>query len=105
MNKQDELVLVEKQKDNASTFAMIIVFIWMMLGLLGFIMSLVCFSSGSSFMENWVGFLTSLVAGPLYWIYFFYASPTYCKSSAKIQLQKTMKQISKKSSPKKKKFM
>ena len=102
MNKQEDLVLVEKQKDNAGTFAMIIVFIWMILGLLGFIMSLVCFSYEGTFMENWVGFLSSLVAGPLYWIYFFYASPTYCKSSTKKQLQKSIKQIAKKPFGKKK---
>ena len=105
MNQQEDLVLVERQKNNASTFAVLIVFIWMMIGVLGFIMSLVCFAYDGTFMENWIGFLTSLVAGPLYWIYFFYASPTYCKSSTKMQLQKKLnglKNFTKKTFAKKK---
>lgn len=95
--KEEELVLVQQQKSNAGTFAAIIIFIWMMLGVLGFVTSLVCFAYEGSFMQNWVGFLTSVVLGPLYWIYFLYAGDSYCKSNGKSQLQKTVRQLTKKS--------
>lgn len=90
--QNDELVLVQQQKSNAGAFAAIIIFIWMMLGVLGFVTSLVCFAFEGSFMQNWVGFLTAMVLGPFYWIYFLYAGETYCKSKARTQLQKTVKQ-------------
>lgn len=89
--KEEEIVLIQQQKSNASVFAAIIVFIWMMLGLLGFITSLVCFAYEGSFMQNWVGFLTSIVLGPLYWIYFLYAGGSYCKSNG--NFQKTVNQF------------
>jgi hypothetical protein len=89
--QEEELVVVQNQKSQAGFLAALIVFIWMMLGLLGFITSLVCFARGGSFEEKWVGLLSSVVLGPLYWIYFMYASPTYCKSNGKTtQIQKKM---------------
>lgn len=93
--KEEEIVLVQQQKSNAGVFAAIIIFIWMMLGLLGFITSLVCFAyEGGNFMQNWVGLLTSMALGPLYWIYFLYAGESYCKTNGKFQ--KTIKQFVKK---------
>lgn len=108
--KEEELVIVQNQKSQAGFLAGLIVFVWMMLGVLGFITSLVCFAREGTFEEKWVGFLSSVVLGPLYWVYFMYASPTYCKSSMKPmqQLKKAAamikKPFSKKSSqsPKKK---
>jgi len=91
--QQEELVVVgEKKKDNTSTIAAIIIFIWMLLGLLAFVTSIVCFAYDGSFMQNWVGFLTAVVLGPFYWIFFTY-SDGYCKSGGKQQLQKKLKQV------------
>lgn len=95
--KEEELVVVQQQKGQAGFVAGLIVFIWMMLGVLGFITSLVCFARDGTFEEKWVGFLSSVVLGPLYWIYFMYASPTYCKSNTKPmqQLRKAAAMIKK----------
>jgi uncharacterized membrane protein (DUF106 family) len=95
-SNNEELVLVQKQKNTAGTVATIVVFIWMMLGVLGFITSLVCFAYAGSFQQNWTGFLTAIVAGPLYWIYFLYAGDSYCKSQGKSQVRTTVQSITKK---------
>lgn len=93
----EDIVMIKDQKNTASSFAAIIVFIWMMLGVLGFVTSVVCFAYDGGFMQNWVGFLTSVVLGPFYWLYFFYAGETYCKSSGRRQIiQKKVSQFAKK---------
>lgn len=98
----EEIVMMKDQKNTASSFAALIVFIWMMLGVLGFVTSIVCFAYDGGFMQNWVGFLTSVVLGPFYWLYFFYAGETYCKSTGRgsarrQQIQKKISQFAKKS--------
>lgn len=80
MNQNEEIVIQEK-KTPPSTIALIVLFIWALLGLLGFATSLVCFAYDGTFMQNWVGFLTSMVLGPFYWIYFIYSEPSYCSKS------------------------
>lgn len=89
--QEEDMVVVQKQKSQAGFLAGLIVFIWMMLGVLGFITSLVCFARDGTFEEKWVGFLSSVVLGPLYWIYFMYASPTYCKSGNTKPMQQLKK--------------
>lgn len=90
--QQEELVVTGEKKSTASTVATVIIFIWMLLGLLAFVTSIVCFAYDGSFMQNWVGFLTAIVLGPFYWIFFTY-SDGYCKSGAKQQLQSRIKQV------------
>lgn len=94
MNKDEEQV-VAIQQNKPSTFVSIIVFTWMILGLLGFVTSLVCFSYGGTFVEKWVGLLVSVTLGPFYWLYLLY-SDSYCKSSGKQQLQRKIREFSRK---------
>lgn len=85
---EDEMVLTEQRKPpNAPmTIAVFVVFVWMLLGVVAFITSLICFAyNGGSFMQNWVGFITALVLGPFYWIYYTYAGTSYCTSAKKQQ--------------------
>lgn len=101
MNQQkEEEVVVFAEPSSTSKVAAIIVFIWALLGILAFITSLVCFAYDGSFMQNWVGFLTAIVLGPFYWIFYAY-SDGYCKSgSRKQQIQgqilKKVKQVKRK---------
>lgn len=97
MNQNEEEITLKENITPPSTIAMIIVFIWALLGLLAFVASLVCFAYDGSFMQNWVGFLTSMVLGPFYWIYYAYSDPSYCSKSGgrKLQLQKKISKVRK----------
>ena len=80
-NQPDNEVVVEDQKLAYNSFVVFFVIIWVILGLMGLLFSVVCFAYEGSFMQNWVGFLTAIVLGPFYWIYFAFADPTYCSTS------------------------
>lgn len=95
--EEDVLVLNERRDTSGAKIAALIVFVWMLLGVLAFITSLVCFAYDGSFMQNWVGFLTALILGPFYWIYYAYVGGSYCKSGGnRQQLIRQIKQFSKK---------
>lgn len=68
----------EDKKSSAKTVISIIVFIWAILGIAGFIMSLVCFGRSGSTSQHIIGLLIALFLGPFYWIFYF-AVPDYCK--------------------------
>ena len=94
MNQQkEEEVVMFAEPSSTSKIAVVIVFVWALLGVLGFITSLVCFAYDGSFMQNWVGFLTAIVMGPFYWIFYAY-SDGYCTSGSR--RQQVQKQILKK---------
>lgn len=94
MNQQkEEEVVVFAEPSSTSKIAVVIVFVWALLGFLAFITSLVCFAYDGSFMQNWVGFLTAIVMGPFYWIFYAY-SDGYCTSGNR--RQQVQKQILKK---------
>lgn len=106
MNQQkEEEVVVFSEPSSTSKTAMLILFIWALLGVLAFITSLVCFAYDGSFMQNWVGFLTAIVLGPFYWIFYAY-SDGYCTSGnrrqqVQRQVLKRVKQVKRKLGKKK----
>jgi hypothetical protein len=100
-NVEEIVVVRENDTDTASKVAIVIVFIWMLLGILAFIFSLVCFAYNGTFMQNWVGFITAIVMGPFYWIYYFNAGD-YCSSASRQQI--LQRQIIRKVRQVKKKF-
>ena len=59
-------------------FIFLIIFGWMISGLLGFIMALICLFYNSSAEEKIIGILASLILGPFFWLYYIY-SDNYCK--------------------------
>lgn len=88
MNRTEEkiiLIVPEETVTPCWSIAMIIMFVWALLGILGLATSLTCFAYEGTFMQNWVGFLTSIVLGPFYWIYFVYGDPSYCSSKKSLQ--------------------
>jgi len=69
------------EKDKKSSLKIvitIIIFIWAILGIAGFIMSIVCFGRSGTTTQHVVGLLLAIFFGPIYWIFYF-AVPDYCK--------------------------
>lgn len=58
-------------------FYTILIWIWFIAGLLGFLMSIACFGFNGSVADKFLGVLLVLVIGPFYWLYFIYNS-NYC---------------------------
>jgi hypothetical protein len=56
----------------------IIIFVWFILGIAGFIMSLVCFGRSGTTAQHVIGLLLAIFFGPIYWI-FYLVVPDYCK--------------------------
>lgn len=52
--------------------------LWTIFGIIGFVMSLICFGYSGSTGEKLFGLLASIMMGPFYFIYYF-SSGTYCK--------------------------
>ncbi len=68
-------------------FVVFLVSLWVTLGLLGFIWSIICFGSSGTITEKFMGLIVSSLFGPLYWVYLY--STGYCtffcdKSSIKL---------------------
>ena len=56
--------------------------LWSIAGLIGFIVSIVCFSASGSTAEKIVGILLSLFFGPFYWFYYAF-NKNYCNRKPK----------------------
>ena len=52
--------------------------LWTIFGIVGFVLSLICFGYSGSTGEKLFGLLASIMMGPFYFIYYF-SSGTYCK--------------------------
>lgn len=68
----------ENKKTPAKIIITILLVIWVILGITGFIMSIVCFGRSGSTSQHIVGLLLAILFGPIYWIFYF-AVPDYCK--------------------------
>jgi hypothetical protein len=53
--------------------------LWLLFGLIGFVMSLVCFGYSGSVGEKIMGIIIAIVLGPWYFLYYF-SSGSYCKA-------------------------
>lgn len=53
--------------------------LWILFGLVGFVMSLICFGYSGSLGEKILGIVIALVLGPWYFLYYF-SSGSYCKA-------------------------
>jgi Flp pilus assembly protein TadB len=73
----------EKEAKNVSSlgglfvFVVLIMWLWVIAGLLGFLTSLVCFGFNGSISDKFLGLIIVLLIGPFYWLYFIYNS-NYC---------------------------
>jgi cytochrome b subunit of formate dehydrogenase len=68
----------EDNKSSLKIILTIIVIFWVILGITGFIMSIVCFGRSGTSSQHVIGLLLSIFFGPIYWI-FYLAVPDYCK--------------------------
>lgn len=74
----------EEEKKKAKTYAIMLlvgVTMWMIAGLIAFIMSLYCLGRSGSWLEHLGGVFIAFFFGPLYFIYYA-ALSSYCKPIA-----------------------
>ncbi len=71
----------KKEVSNGTKFAvgglLIFLIIWMIIGIIAFITSIVCFGYSGSMTEKVIGLLLALIFGPFYFLY-FYLNKNYC---------------------------
>ena len=58
-------------------FSIILIIVWVLFGLAGFVMSLWCIGFTGNFGEKFIGVIIAILLGPWYWLY-FYSVPSYC---------------------------
>ncbi len=55
--------------------------VWILLGMLALLLSILCFfKSGGTFSQNFGGFLLAFFLGPFYFFYRIWGPPDYCKN-------------------------
>jgi len=59
-------------------FFIIFILIWALIGLIAFIMSLVCFGRSGTLLEKTIGLLLAIFFGPLYFIFYMF-NASYCR--------------------------
>lgn len=62
----------------AASLIVIGALIWFILGLMAFIMSIVCVGQTKDKMLNVIGILLAVFFGPFYWFYYFFVR-SYCR--------------------------
>lgn len=71
----------KKEVSKSTKFAfgglLIFLIIWMIIGIIAFITSIVCFGYSGSMTEKVIGLLLALIFGPFYFLY-FYLNKNYC---------------------------
>ena len=77
--------------------------VWMLLGLMAFVTSCVCFFYEGKSEQKWLGLVVSIILGPFYWIYFASVDEKYCSSPVTSGQQKQAAPVSQKRSPRKSK--
>ena len=78
MDSQQPQYEEQEKKSPGKIIIMILVAVWVILGIAGIIMSIVCFGRSGSTSQHVVGLLLAILFGPIYWIFYFVV-PDYCK--------------------------
>ena len=52
-------------------------FIWIVAGLVGNVMSIICFGFNRTITDKFIGLLISFMFGPIYWFFYVY-NKNYC---------------------------
>jgi len=79
--EEEELGLPAARKPKTSFIVWLVVVIWMVLGWLGLLTSIVCFAYDGTYVENWMGLvIAATLFGPFYWLYFAFAPKNYCST-------------------------
>jgi len=61
-----------------SLFLVIILLMWILFGVIAFLMSLVCFGRSGTLLEKIIGLLLAIFFGPLYFIFYIF-NTSYCR--------------------------
>jgi hypothetical protein len=76
------MLIVNEQENNPLPKFLIAVYIfiliWGLLGLVAFIMSLICFARSGTLLEKFMGLILAFLLGPLYFI-FYGLNKQYCR--------------------------
>ena len=76
------MVILNKYENNRSKKSIIALYIfvllWGLLGLIAFIMSLICFGRSGTLIEKIIGLLLAIFFGPLYFIFYIF-NKSYCR--------------------------
>lgn len=76
------IVKMDDDEDDYSTsslFLAILLFVWVVAGIVGFLWSIMCFGRSGTMSQQIVGLLLAVFFGPLYWLYFF-SVKKYCRA-------------------------
>jgi L-asparagine transporter-like permease len=68
----------EQQQDMWYWMWYITVFIWIVLGFIAFIWSIMCFGKSGTLGQQIIGLLLAVIFGPFYWIYYLSVGK-YCR--------------------------
>jgi hypothetical protein len=55
----------------------IILFLWILAGVVAFVLSIVCITKNGSFLNKFIGFLIAILFGPFYFL-FYGLNKSYC---------------------------
>jgi len=61
-----------------SGYAVFFIYLWLFMGLIEFILSLVCFARSGSFLEKILGFMLAIFFGPFYFLFYLF-DKDYCR--------------------------
>ena len=78
MDSQQPQYEEEEKKSSGKIIILVIIAIWVILGIAGFIMSIVCFGRTGSTSQHVIGLLLAIFFGPFFWLFYFFV-PDYCK--------------------------
>lgn len=81
MEKETTTIVVEDDDQYSGTWGMVwytVVFVWVFLGILGFLWSIVCFGKSGDLGYKIVGLLLAIFFGPVYFLYLL-AVKNYCR--------------------------
>lgn len=69
----------QQQQNRVYAFSLFVfIFIWVMIGFIAFITSIVCFTKSGTTLDKALGLLLALFFGPLYFLFFAF-NDNYCK--------------------------
>ena len=75
------MIYINEQENNPLPKSLIILYIfallWGLLGLIAFIMSLICFGRSGTLIEKIIGLLLAIFFGPFYFIFYMF-NKNYC---------------------------
>jgi len=76
------MVNLNEQENNPLLKSVIVLYIfilvWGLIGLIAFIMSLICFGRSGTLIEKIIGLLLAIFFGPLYFIFYIF-NKNYCR--------------------------